>query len=413
MLIRSIALGNLLSFRDASLEMEPLNVLIGPNASGKSNLLEAISLLQAAPRDLAAAVRVRGGIREWTWKGNTPFVSEPRLECLLVAPPDGLPMKPYTLLPPPNPKTQPDELECARYILQLNGMGQQLIVAEERLENEKPLPGQTQPYVYAQIKMGTGVLNVVPLDQTEASKRPNRSEAGLSGSVLAERRDPYQFPEITFYAREFDRIKLYRNWNIGRGSGPRLPQAPDLPNDFLMENGENLVHVLNRMDKDGSIDKVVGFLQRFYDRFDRLIPNLESGTVQLFVREKGLSEAIPATWLSDGTLRLLYLMAILCHPAPPRLVCIEEPELGMHPDALALIAEALVDASNRTQLIVTTHSEALIDALSDRPETVVVCEHDAEKGTSFRRLSKQDLASWLKEYTLGDLWRKGEIGGKR
>jgi predicted ATPase len=85
----------------------------------------------------------------------------------------------------------------------------------------------------------------------------------------------------------------------------------------------------------------------------------------------------------------------------------------MHPDALALIAEALVDASDRTQLIVTTHSEALIDALSDQPEAVVVCRHDGERGTLFQRLNKDALAEWLEEYTLGDLWRKGEIGGKR
>ncbi len=97
MLLRSITLTNLLSFRDAALNMGPLNVLIGPNASGKSNLLEAISLLQAAPRDLAAAVRMGGGLREWTWKGNRQGLSEPQLECLLVAPPGGLPMPPLGL----------------------------------------------------------------------------------------------------------------------------------------------------------------------------------------------------------------------------------------------------------------------------------------------------------------------------
>jgi predicted ATPase len=408
MLLHSITLKNLLSFRDASLEMEPLNVLIGPNACGKSNLIGAMSLLQAAPRDLMEPIRTGGGIREWAWKGIGPIGQDLHLECSLIAPFLGLPMPSgIDLPPPPSSGIKPTKGIYARYLVRLSGFGQDILVAEERLEDEK-LEGHAGLYVYAQMKYGEGSLNVAIPD----GKRVERNETGIHGSILAERRDPYQFPEITHYARRFERIKLYRTWNMGRGAEPRLPQAPDLANDFLNENADNLVHVLNRMDKDGSIDKVTAYLRRFYDRFDRLIPSIAGGTVQLFVREKGLSDAIPATWLSDGTLRLLYLLSILCNRNAPSLVCLEEPELGMHPDALHLIAEALVEASERMQLVVTTHSEVLIDALSDRPEAVVVCENDPEEGTRFRRLSKQELDEWLEHYTLGELWRKGEIGGK-
>jgi len=77
--------------------------------------------------------------------------------------------------------------------------------------------------------------------------------------------------------------------------------------------------------------------------------------------------------LSDGTLRYLCLLTILCHPAPPPLICIEEPELGLHPDILPEVAKMLVDAASRTQLIVTTHSDILVDCLSDHPEAIVVC----------------------------------------
>ena len=132
----------------------------------------------------------------------------------------------------------------------------------------------------------------------------------------------------------------------------------------------------------------------------------------MFVGEKGLREPVPATHLSDGTLRYLCLLTILCHPNPPPLICIEEPELGMHPDIIPTIAEMLVEASTRTQLIVTTHSDTLIDALNDTPESVVVCEKD-ENGTSMKRLDKKELAKWLEKYTLGQLWREGEIGGNR
>ena len=122
--------------------------------------------------------------------------------------------------------------------------------------------------------------------------------------------------------------------------------------------------------------------------------------------------SIPATRLSDGTLRYLCLLAILCDPEPPPLICIEEPELGLHPDILPKLADRLVAASERTQLIVTTHSDILVDAMTERPEAVVVCEKH-EGRTEMKRLRKEDLAAWLGKYRLGQLWIDGQLGGKR
>lgn len=132
--------------------------------------------------------------------------------------------------------------------------------------------------------------------------------------------------------------------------------------------------------------------------------------MQLFLHEEGLREPIPATRLSDGTLRYLCLLAILCHPDPPPVVCIEEPELSLHPDVLKSIAELLVEASKRTQLIVTTHSDTLVSDLTEFPESVIVCERE-NTGTELRRLDKDRLKKWLDKYRLGELWRMGELGG--
>ncbi|MBM3326559.1 MAG: chromosome segregation protein SMC, partial [Calditrichaeota bacterium] len=98
---------------------------------------------------------------------------------------------------------------------------------------------------------------------------------------------------------------------------------------------------------------------------------------------------------------------------PPPLICIEEPELGLHPDVLPGLADLLVEASSRTQLIVTTHSDILIDALSSHPEYIVTCEKHDGKTELHRPASERDLSKWLKQYSLGNLWLKGEIGGKR
>ena len=116
--------------------------------------------------------------------------------------------------------------------------------------------------------------------------------------------------------------------------------------------------------------------------------------------------------LSDGSLRYLCLLAILLDPDPPPLIGLEEPELGLHPDLLPKIADLLVDASTRTQLVVTTHSDAIVDALTERPESVVV--FDKKDGrTTFERLDRAALGDWLQKYRLGQLWTRGQIGGTR
>ena len=92
------------------------------------------------------------------------------------------------------------------------------------------------------------------------------------------------------------------------------------------------------------------------------------------------------------------------------MICIEEPEAGLHPDSLRVVAQALCHASMRTQLVVTTYSPGLLDALGTVPESIVVCERDFDNGTQFRRLTSKQVDEWLEDYTLGDLWLKGEIG---
>jgi predicted ATPase len=116
--------------------------------------------------------------------------------------------------------------------------------------------------------------------------------------------------------------------------------------------------------------------------------------------------------LSDGTLRWLALLAVLLDPSPPPLICIEEPELGLHPDLMPTLARLLKEASERTQIVVTTHSEILVDAFTDTPEAVLICERE-DGCTTLRRLDGDLLSAWLEAYTLGQLWRKGELGGTR
>jgi predicted ATPase len=181
----------------------------------------------------------------------------------------------------------------------------------------------------------------------------------------------------------------------------------------LLDGADNLALVLQEMGASGVHERIKAYLARFCERFQDVKVRVGEGVAETFLSEAGLSEMLSAIRMSDGTLKFLALLAALFHPKPPPLLCIEEPEAGLHPDAMQLVAEALVEASQTTQLIVTTHSEALVDALTGQPESVLVCERDPENGTQMRRLSREDLKDWLEHYTLGQLWRKGEIGGGR
>ena len=128
--------------------------------------------------------------------------------------------------------------------------------------------------------------------------------------------------------------------------------------------------------------------------------------------EEGLRHPVPATRVSDGSLRYLCLLAVLLHPTPPSVVCIEEPEIGLHPDVIPELAKLILEASSRCQIFVTTHSDILVDALTEVPESVIVCEKSGS-GTQLRRLDGDELKPWLEEYRLGELWTRGRFGGNR
>jgi len=387
MLIEQITLTNLLSFGPESepVSLGSLNVVIGPNGSGKSNLLEAVDLLRSAPDQFLVPISEGGGVSDWLWKGGIPRPTA-RIDAVLTNPygPTGL-----------------------RYVMSFTEVAQRFQINDERIENDKPDIGQQRPYFYYQFQNGRPVLNV----KGRKPRSLQRDNVDVERSILAQRRDPDQYPEITYLAEILPRIRLYREWSFGRYTTPRLPQKSDLPNFVLAPDASNLGLVLNRLRRDPSVKaQVLKALQELYDGIDDYDIQIEGGTVQVFLHEGRFT--VPATRLSDGTLRYLCLLAILCHPNPPPLVCIEEPELGLHPDILPTIARLLRDASERCQLIVTTHSDVLVDALTDTPEAVLVCEKH-EGATTLKRLSAVDLQPWLERYRLGELWTRGDLGGRR
>lgn len=388
MLIRELKLQGMLSFgpESPSLEMEPLNVLIGPNGSGKSNLIEAIDLLRSSATRLTAPMRGRGGggVTEWIWKGAPDGVAE--LEAVVRGGPF------------------PSAL---RHKMMFGAPSGRFTLANETIEDAEPGPPDGRKTKYFHHEMFTPILTL-----SDGSQRKlERGDIADDESILSQRNDPDQYPQLNVLAKLYGRIAIYREWSFGRSSVFRTPQAADLPSDRLAEDFSNLGLFLNSLRSiPKAKNEIIERLKDLYEGLDDFDVRVKGGTVEVFLTEGDF--VIPAGRLSDGTLRYLCLLAILCDREPPSLICIEEPELGLHPDILPKLADLLVAASERTQLVVTTHSDILVDALSERPESVVVVEkHDGQ--TTMRRLKAEDLTVWLKDYRLGQLWTRGDIGGTR
>ena len=389
MLIHELKLTGLLSFGPDTppLKMQRLNVLVGPNGSGKSNFIEALGLLRSAATKLAAPMRGAGGggVVEWVWKGAPGGIAS--IDAVI---------------------DNPGGNQHLRHRIDFSAQGQRFELVDERIENESAYDGYPDPYFYYRFQGGHPVLSI---RGTEQKRQLERQDVSLDESILSQRRDPDQFPQMARLADVYERIRLYREWSFGRSSVFRAPQAADLRSDILEENFSNLGLFLNHLRSVPRVkNAIIAQLRNLYEGLDDFDVRIKGGTVEVFLTE--VDFVIPASRLSDGTLRFLCLLAILCDPDPPPLICIEEPELGLHPDMLPRIADLLVSASKRTQLVVTTHSDILVDAMTERPECVVVFEkHDS--CTQATRLDGEELSDWLKEYRLGQLWTRGQIGGVR
>lgn len=390
MLMRRIRLENILSFgpNGMELEMEPLTVLIGPNGSGKSNLIDVMGLLKALPTDLGAEVRKRGDSGEWAWKGEPYLV---RVDVVLEGPADC-------------PTRTTDEQDLF-YSVEMLGAPRGMDVQIEELglegNREKIFGSRTADKIYLHDSAG----------QQEAGVGIEEYGVEPGDSMLSAIKDRRRYPEVTHVGESLKNIHLYRNWVFGRQCPIRLPQKHDLRSNVLQEDGSNLGLVLNRLAMDYEVkQRLISRLRDLYDGLRDLHIDVGYGNVQVHLQEDNAT--VPATRLSDGTVRYLYLLALLCDPSPPALVCLEEPELGLHPDILPGMARLLCEASEMCQLIVTTHSDVIVDALTETPESIVVCEkHEGQ--TTLRRLRRDDLEHWLDRYRLGELWSSGDIGGNR
>jgi predicted ATPase len=396
------------SFKKVELEMPRLAVLIGPNGGGKSNFVDLLMLMAEAGRgELAAGVNKRGGFRNiaFGFDSSQEVRAEFHFRELHAQISDRL--------------FVPEEKAFdIRYRVGLRGLGVNFRVWEEQVRVKPP----DEP----SFDYGGGTKLIV-------NTMVNRNERGTSfrsskgpEQQVEERKSVEDIELAIFQVRDLDKYKepwsvlqqlqgmaFYRDIGVGPESRVRQP-ALIRPDILLLPDGSNLSSVLFSIQQDypDLWGQVSEDLRTAYADFVRLnvSPGGGDGKVHLRWFERHFEkEGISANLLSDGTLKLLCLIAILKSPGPPPLICVDEPELGLHPDWIKLVAELLQDAATRTQVIVATHSPYVVAKLE--PEQVIVAEK-VDGATQLKQLKTPDLENFLKDFSLADLWLSGEIGGR-
>lgn len=241
----------------------------------------------------------------------------------------------------------------------------------------------------------------------ETSLFSAKQEAGISRE---------QSNQVAQYVRgHLDRWRVY-HFHDTSASAPLKKSSMLEDNRFFRPDGSNLASLLYLLKEKypGDYKLIVGSVQRvapFLEDFVLQPSELSSDTIRFEWKHIGSDEFFDVSSLSDGTMRFIALATLFLQPVVLRasVILVDEPELGLHPYAVTMLAALIKQASALTQIIVSTQSSFLLDHFS--PSDVLVANR-VGGGTSIKRLNNEDLAGWLEEYSLGQLWEKGEFNGR-
>jgi predicted ATPase len=347
-------------------ELKPLNVLIGGNGSGKSNFIDFFRLLRAMMQlplpnlentNLHTFIQLGGGSDDFLFNG--PKETE-KIEAEMFFGDNGYRFK----LIPTTEETF-------------------LIIDEERYYKES-----TKPWW----RMGSG-------NQTPALLKEKNQPGAAGGRSIAR--------------HIYDSIDAWTIYHFHDTSSLSPMRRSETSHDYnyLRFNAANiapyLLYLLNNDKK--TYQQIVETIRLAAPFFGDFILHPDTNEkVRLLWRQKGSDYPLKPQHLSDGTLRFICLVTALLQPYLPSTIIIDEPELGLHPYAISILAELIKATSKRTQLIICTQSPALVDYFD--PEDIVVVNRENGAST-FRRLDQKDLSTWLEDYSLGDLWQKNIIPG--
>lgn len=351
------------SIRDARVDLRPLNVLIGPNGSGKSNFVAAFRLVEQLVGGRLQVFVAKHGVDQLLHRGRR-VTSDINLEIFF-----GQSFYQCRLLP------------AVR--------GETLVFAGE---TAGPAHG-------AEMIGGTLWL----------------AEGGTLESRLRREADSGALQHVVGAWKALRACRVYHFHDTGETAAIKH-NGPLGDNEFLRADGANLAAFLRRLRETAAlhyrqiVDTIRLVAPFFRDFVLRPWPD-NPDKIRLEWNEEDTDAYFDAHSLSDGTLRFMCLATLLQQPDAtlPGTIIIDEPELGLHPSAIVVLAEMLRSVATRTQVVVATQSVTLVNQFE--PADVLVVEREA--GASlFRRLDRESMSAWLDEYGVGDLWEKNVIGGR-
>lgn len=394
MKIENLKVQGFRSLSDVEWEPGDLNILIGPNASGKSNVLRILEMIANSARGkLGDYVQSEGGMQPLVWDGRS----------------DAITVRVKTSPIEQHRDPVADRLTYELSLVHLKG------TSTYRIQHELlgkfhlvEIGRMQQPFKFLEREL----MRAVVYDQQDQRLEAPDESFAEDETLLSVAAGPFTANRIVSnYRSRLAEWSIYQDLNTNRDA-PIRQAAVSRWAQQVEPNGQNLVPVLHTLysgNRDFERDVDSAMKAAFGHEFEKLVfPPAADQRVQLRVRWKSLQREQSAADLSDGTLRFLFLIAVLASPDPPSLVAIDEPETGLHPSMFPIIAEYASQAASRTQLILTTHSPALLDAFGDHaPTTTVVGWGDG--CTTLSCLSGDELDYWLKEYTLGEMYRSGHL----
>lgn len=388
--IRELHVHGLLSFGEETVfEFGRLNILVGPNGSGKSNLIDCVRVFRNSPFDIQETFK-DAGFEEWLYRGLDRQSGRASLTATVQVPSiPGWLRHEISLDSPLNSRAQ---------------VGESIYGGSDSDE-------KLSLHFVGSFRFGA-TLGMHGVGNRHKERKLSPNEYDPYRSILSQIRDMGQYPVITRLSSMYANFRIYSEWSFGRNSVLREAASTSRSDTTLSESMNDLALALNGLEKTSAHEAIRVLLQDLKPSYRDYATRVIFGRVGLELIEAPFESAIPAKRLSDGTLRFLALAAILLQSNPPPLICLEEPELGMHPDMIRMVAKMIIDASVKTQLIVTTHSEHLLSALQDDFDALFAFDTGLE-GSFIRRFSQEEYHTWRDDHTLGELWTSGELGGNR
>ena len=359
-MIKKIVIQGYKSIKDQTVNLLPVNILIGGNGIGKSNFISIFTLIRNLyEQNLQSYVLSKGGADSLLFMGKKETES--------------ITLDLYF--------SDWDKEAHNRFVVKLKEAQDALFI--ERIHT-----------AFKSGELWYGQLHEA--NQKESSFRDDHTGQAFYVNSLLRQFEVYHFHDTG------DRSPMKGKCSID-------------DNVTLRNNGSNIAAFLYYLKKKQPkhfmrIEKTVASVSPFFEGFNLMPSRLNENFIQLEWKQKGASDCyFNAYQLSDGTLRFICLATLLLQPDLPKTIIIDEPELGLHPVAINKLSALIKKASEKAQIIVSTQSVNFVDNFE--PEDIIVVDRE-DNATVFSRLDSKNLAGWLEDYSLGEIWEKNIIGGQ-